>query len=145
MVPVKPIEQSVSIDISAPPERVWAVLSDIERWREWTATVTEIRRLDDGPLRIGSRAKVSQPKLPTTEYAVTEIELDRSFTWVSTGPGVRVTARHALEPLPSGGTRVRLAVEQAGWLGSVMGRFYRGLTERYLATEAAGLKARSEA
>jgi uncharacterized membrane protein len=138
------VEQSVSIDIAAPVQRAWEVLSDIERWPEWTDTVTVVRRLDDGPLRIGSRAKITQPKLPTTEYAVTELEPERSFTWVSTGPGVRVTARHTLEPLPAGGCRVRLSVEQAGWLGSVMGRFYRGLTERYLATEAAGIKARSE-
>jgi len=37
-----------------------------------------------------------------------------------------------------------LAVEQAGLLGVVMGRFYRGMTDRYLANEAAGLKARCE-
>ena len=37
-----------------------------------------------------------------------------------------------------------LSVKQEGWLGSFVGRFYRGLTNRYLATEAAGLKARSE-
>jgi hypothetical protein len=39
---------------------------------------------------------------------------------------------------------VSLAVEQGGSLGMVMGRFYRGLTEKYLANEAEGLKARSE-
>jgi hypothetical protein len=39
---------------------------------------------------------------------------------------------------------VRLSVSQSGWLGSVMGRFYRGLTDRYLANEADGLKARCE-
>jgi hypothetical protein len=46
--------------------------------------------------------------------------------------------------LQGGGSRVTLAVERGGWLGSVMGRFYRGLTARYLANEAAGLKARCE-
>ena len=46
--------------------------------------------------------------------------------------------------MPGGGARVRLSVTQAGWLGSVMGRFYRGLTDRYLANEANGLKARCE-
>ncbi len=39
---------------------------------------------------------------------------------------------------------MRLSVSQSGWLGSVMGRFYRGLTDRYLADEANGLKARCE-
>ena len=138
------MEQSITIDIAATPERVWEVLSDVEYWSEWTPTVTMVRRLDEGPLRTGSRAKIRQPRLPETEYVVTELEPGRSFTWVATGPGVLTTARHDAEPLPEGGTRVRLAVSQSGWLGSVMGRFYRGLTDRYLANEASGLKARCE-
>jgi uncharacterized protein YndB with AHSA1/START domain len=138
------MEQSTTVDIAAPPEQVWEVLADVERWSEWTETVTWVRRLDDGPLRSGSRAKINQPKIPETEYVVTEIEPGQSFTWVATGPGVTTTARHTIEALPGGGTRVTLAVDQAGLLGSVMGRFYRGLTDRYLANEAEGLKARCE-
>ena len=138
------MEQSTSVDVAAPPERVWEVLTDVERWPEWTPTVTSVRRLDGGELRPGSRARVSQPRLPETEYLVTELEPGRSFTWVATGPGVVTTARHHLEPLLEGGTRVRLSVSQAGWLGSVMGRLYRGLTDRYLANEAEGLKGRCE-
>jgi uncharacterized protein YndB with AHSA1/START domain len=138
------MEQSTTIDIDAPPERVWEVLSDVEAWSEWTPTVTSVRRLDEGPLRTGSRAKIQQPRIPENEYVVTELEPGRSFTWVATGPGVLTTGRHDASPLPGGGTRVRLSVEQGGWLGSVMGRFYRGLTDRYLANEANGLKARCE-
>ena len=138
------MEQSTRIDIEAPVDRVWEVLRDVERWPEWASTVTSVRRLDDGPLAVGSRARIEQPRIPPTEYVVTELEPSRSFTWVATGPGVRTTARHLLEALGTGGTRVTLAVEQAGLVGAVMGRFYRRLTDRYLATEAEGIKARSE-
>jgi hypothetical protein len=103
-----------------------------------------VRRLDEGQLRAGSSAKISQPKIPTVDWVVTELEPVDRFTWVSSGLGARTTARHSLEPLPDGGTRVRLSVEQAGWLGSLVGRAYRGVTERYLAMEAAGLKQRCE-
>lgn len=139
------MEQTITVEIAAPPERVWEVLTDVESWPEWTSTVTSVRRLDEGPLRVGSRAKINQPRIPETEYVVTEVEPGRSFTWVATGPGVRTTARHDAEPLPGIGTRVRLSVSQSGWLGSIMGRFYRGLTDRYLSNEASGLKARCEA
>ena len=138
------MQQSITVEIAAPAERVWEVLTDVERWPEWTETVTSVKRLDEGPLRRGSRARINQPKIPETEYVVTQLDPGRSFTWVATGPGVRTTARHDVEVLPSGRSRVTLAVEQGGWLGSVMGRFYRGLTDHYLADEASGLKSRCE-
>jgi hypothetical protein len=120
------------------------VLREIERWPEWAATVTSVRRLDDGPLAVGSRIRMEQPRIPPTEYVVTELEPRRSFTLVDTGPGVRTTARHLLEELGTGGTRVTLGVEMAGPVGGVMGRVYRRLTDRYLTAEAEGIKARSE-
>ena len=139
------MEQSVTVEIDAAPERVWDVMTDVETWPEWADTVTSVTRLDEGPLGLDSKARIEQPKLPPTEYTVTEFSPGRSFTWVATSPGVRVTARHDVEALPDGGTRVRLGVDQAGPLGTVMGRlFFKRLTERYLATEAAGLKTRCE-
>ena len=138
------MEQSTTVDIAAAPERVWEVLTDVEYWSEWTKSVRWVRRLDEGPLRAGSSAKISQPKIPTVDWVVTELEPVDHFTWVSGGLGATTTARHSVEPLPRGGTRVRLSVEQGGWLGSLVGRAYRGVTERYLAMEAAGLKHRCE-
>ena len=40
---------AISVDIAAPPSRVWSVMSDLERWHEWTTTVTSITRLAEGP------------------------------------------------------------------------------------------------
>ncbi|SNX94595.1 Polyketide cyclase / dehydrase and lipid transport [Geodermatophilus sabuli] len=117
------MEQSTRIDVEAPVEQVWEVLREVERWPEWASTVTSVRRLDDGPLAVGSRVRVEQPRIPPTEDVVTELEPGRSFIWVATGPGVRATARHLLEDLGTGGTRVTLTVEQAGPVGRVMGRF----------------------
>jgi uncharacterized membrane protein len=138
------VERSSRIDVEAPVERVWKVLREVERWPGWAPTVTSVRRLDDGSLAVGFRVSVKQPRIPPTVYVVTELELGRSFTWVAIGPGVRTTARHLLEELGTGGKRVTLAVELAGPVGVAMGRFYRRLTDRYLAAEAEGIKTRSE-
>lgn len=80
------MEQSTTVDVAVPPELVWEVLSDVESWSEWTPTVTSVRRLDEGPLGRGSRAKVQQPRIPDTQFVVTGLELGRSFTWSRRAP-----------------------------------------------------------
>lgn len=133
----------ISVDISAPPERVWDVMSDVVRWCEWTPSVTSIRRLDAGPIGVGSRAVIRQPKFPPAWWTVTSLEPGRSFTWVSRAPGMAVVARHGVESIATG-TRATLSLELQGPLGGLFGRLTKGITERYLAFEADGLRARSE-
>jgi|SRR5689334_14190231 len=134
---------STSIDINASPERVWPIMSDVERWHEWTASITSIKKTDAGPLRVGSTATVRQPKLPPAKWRVTQLEPNKGFTWISTGPGVLVTGRHMIEPTAAG-SRVTLAVEYSGALGAVLAWLTGSLNDRYIALEAAGLKRKSE-
>jgi uncharacterized membrane protein len=136
-------DYSISVDISAPPERVWAVMIDGERWPEWTRSVTSVRRLDTGPLRVGSRARIRQPRVPPAVWRVTQLDDGRSFTWVSGSALARATARHSVERTAAG-SRATLSVSYSGLLGRVVGRLTRDLNDRYLALEASGLKARSE-
>ena len=132
-----------SIDIQAPPNVVWDVWTDVERWPEWTASVSRVERLDPGPLAVGKRVRIRQPKFPTVVWRVTELDEGRSFAWVSASPGARVTGRHGVEP-HAGGTRATAAISYAGPIALLVARLSRSLTERYLGLEAAGLKARSE-
>ena len=138
------VEQRTSIDVAASPDRVWEVLVDVERWPEWTDSVSSVRPLDAGPLAVGSRVEVSQPRIPTGTYTVTSLEPGSAFTWEQRQPGSTVSAHHECAPLPDGGTRVELRVVMSGAVGGVVGRLYRKLTEKYLAMEAAGLKFRAE-
>jgi uncharacterized protein YndB with AHSA1/START domain len=133
----------ISIDIDTPPERVWQVMSEVERWHEWTPSVTSIKRLSDGPLAVGSKLVIRQPKFPPALWKVKEIEPDKGFVSESVAPGLRTIARHFVEPTPTG-SRATLSIELQGLLGGLFGRMTQDVTERYLALEAAGLKARSE-
>jgi hypothetical protein len=126
---------------------VFAVLTDIERWPEWTPTVTRVERLGDAgaPLALGGRLRIVQPKVPPAEWTVTALEAGRGFRILSRSPGATVEANHWAEPLDDGRrSRVTLSVTFSGWLGRLIARMMRGLNERYLAQEAAGLKRRCE-
>jgi len=134
---------SISVDIAAPAERVWKVMSDMERWHEWTPSVTSVRRFDGGPLAVGSRALVRQPSFPPAFWKVIAVQPGRSFTWVSWAPGLRVAADHGIEPTSSG-ARATLALNYTGVFGRMLARMTERITRRYLEFEAEGLKARSE-
>ena len=135
---------SVSVQIGATPERVWAVMRDVERWHEWTPTITSVQWLNGGPLRVGARAKVQQPRLPPAEWQVTTLDEGRGFDWESRAPGLKVLARHTITPGVAG-TRVTLAIQYGGLLGGLVGRLTASINKRYIALEADGLKRRAEA
>lgn len=75
---MSPVE-SITIDIAVTPECVWSVMSDFEQWPQWTASVRSIRRLDDGPSRVGHRVVIRQPKFPPAIWKLTEFERGRHF------------------------------------------------------------------
>jgi carbon monoxide dehydrogenase subunit G len=131
------------VRVAAAPQRVWEVLADVENWPSWTPSVTSITRLDGGPLRIGSKVKIKQPRLPVTTWTVTELSSGESFTWIAAGPGYRTIASHRVQPADSGSVAT-LSLDQQGLVGELIGRLMAGLTNRYLAMEGNGLKERAE-
>jgi len=132
-----------SVPIAAPPQQVFDRYVDVERWPEWLETMTSVERLDDGPLRVGSRTRIKQPKLPVAVWEVTALETGRSWTWVAKGPGIVTTASHVVDPAGDG-SRVTASLDQAGPLGGVLGRLTRGMTDRYLQIEGDSLRAQFE-
>src|SRR4051812_16918345 len=134
--------ERASITINAPIDVVWSVFIDVERWPTWAASFTSVE-LIDGPMRVGAKARIRQPRLPTVVWEVTNWEPGRSWTWVATGPGARTEASHVLTA--SGhGTVTEQTIVSSGPIGRLLAFAWRSMTRRYLAIEAEGLKRRSE-
>lgn len=132
-----------SIDIAAPADVVWAVTEDVERWPEWTPTMRSVRRVDTGPLAVGSSARIKQPGMPETVWTVTELVRGERFAWGGRALGIRMRATHELERDGSG-TRNVLRIEMAGFVAALLAPFLRPAARRALRQENEGLKARCE-
>jgi len=137
------MEYRATTAANAPANEVYRLFIDVERWPEMTASMREVRRLDSGPVQVGSEAIVRQPRLPPARWRVTELEPDRSFIWETTGAGVTTVGEHVVE---QDGQRVviTLTLRMHGplaWLAAaVMGR----LARRYVSMELEGFRRTAE-
>jgi uncharacterized membrane protein len=134
-------ESGIAID--APAKLVWDVFSDVERWPDWTASVTSLNAFDGPGLAVGKRFEIKQPRLPKLVWEVTALDEGSSWTWEQRSPGGRTIAVHEVHP-DGDRTQVKQRLDQRGALGSLVARMMHNTTKRYLELEAQGLKARSE-
>jgi carbon monoxide dehydrogenase subunit G len=133
----------VTVSVRAPREVLWAALKNVESMPDLTSSMTSVEKLEEGPLRVGMRVRIRQPKLPPAVWTVTEVVENERFVWTAKGLGFRSTAFH--EVIADGeSSKLRLAVEQSGPLAGLVGRLWNDLTDRYIALEAAGIKSRAE-
>lgn len=135
---------SETFAVDAPPAAVWGVLADVERWPEWTDSVTAAELVTGGPLSLGSRVRLRQPRLPTVVWTVDELAPGTSFSWRAGGPGIASRGEHRVEPA-GGGSRVTLTFSQTGPLSGLLDALTGRLVARYVRMEADGLKRRAEA
>jgi len=133
-----------SIDIEAPQQRVWDVLSDIEAWPQRIETVDVVELLTPGPIAKGSRVRLKQPKLPEGTWDVTVWDAPSYFEWTQKMGGTTSIAGHRVEALGEGRARLTLTLDMGGLLIPIMLLFYRDLTNRYMKLEAEGMKRAAE-
>jgi len=133
-----------SIEIDAPAERVWAVLSDLEGWPQRIETVDVVELLTPPPLATGSRVRLKQPKLPEGIWDVTAWEAPSFFEWTQKTGGTTSVAGHRVEAIGDDRSRLTLTLDMRGFLIPIVALFYKGLTERYMTLEAEGMKRAAE-
>ena len=133
-----------TIEIDAPQQRVWDVLSDLEAWPRRIETVDVVELLTPAPITRGSRVRLKQPKLPEGTWDITVWDAPSYFEFRQQSSGVTTVAGHRVEPLEEGRSRLTLTLEMRGLLVPVVAVFWKGMTNRYLTIEAQGMKRAAE-
>jgi uncharacterized membrane protein len=135
-------EHSLAVD--APASVVWDFTVDIDNLPSVTPTITSVERLDSGPLAVGSRARLKQPRQAPAVWTVTELDEGRAFVWQTRRLWLTMVGAHRIEDLGDS-CRNTLTLELNGWgsrlLGALLGRTVRST----IATESTTLKAAAEA
>ena len=133
-----------SIDIDAPPERVWAVVTDFPRYPEWNPFIVKAA----GVPRVGERLDVTirAAGMKPVSFRPHVLDLDpgrlirwKGVLWV---PGL-FDGRHELsvEPLPDGRSRFTTHEDVTGILVPVLGKVMRA-SQQGFEQMAAALKDR---
>jgi carbon monoxide dehydrogenase subunit G len=139
-----------TVTIEAPAEVVWRLTVDVTNLPAITPTMTRVIRLDDGPMRVGSRARIKQPGQPEAVWTVTRIDEGREFgdgsdpnvrqfTWETKRMGLAMTGSHLIRQVGDQCQNTLVLDVQgrgAGLFGRIFGRALRSAIE----TENAGFR-----
>jgi uncharacterized membrane protein len=129
--------------IEASTEIVWEITEDVERWPEWTPTVTAVRKLSEEPFGRGSVVRIKQPGQPESEWTVTEYIYQDRFSWKTKRMGLHMTASHKVRKR-DGGTLNNLRLEASGFVALLLWPVLYFAIRKALKEENHGLKTRCE-
>lgn len=107
-----------SIDVNAPPDKVWALIDKLEQWPLWMPSIKKIERISEGPLTVGSQLSViAKVSSLTVKLSMTIIKFVPEQTVVMQGKawGTNLTRFYILEPL-DGKTKVTIGGDVSGAL-----------------------------
>jgi uncharacterized protein YndB with AHSA1/START domain len=119
-----PVRSKRAIDIAAPPDIVWDVLTQLDRWPQWNPDVKSMAF--DGPLAPGSefRWKAGPGTIVST---LEQVEPPRFVRWRGRTMSIRAIHEWRLEP-KDGGT----AVETEESFYGLLARLLRGPLQKTL-------------
>ena len=130
---MKRVERSARIE--APPDEVFAYLSDLEKLSEWQAGVVSARRTSEGEMGVGATALVTREVVGNRVEApltITEHDPPRRLAIGSEVSGVKAHATLDFEPSEDGeATDLTFAME-------IRGSGFTGFIEGMIASAAGG-------
>lgn len=138
-----------SVEISRPPEDVFARLTDLPRFSEWQEGLISARPEREGPMRVGSKAKMTRrvggrERTVTTE--VTEYSPPRSYAFRGIDGPIPPIGKGTVEPAgEDAGSRVTFELDFKGYrLGKLLVPLVRKQARRDLPKSYENLKQQLE-
>ncbi len=120
--------------IAAPPEALWAILSDLDRWGETITAIKSLEKLTEGPVGPGTRfreTRVMFGREATEVMTIDEFRPPHRMTFVAESHGSKYFSEMRFEP-DAGGTRATIAFRAepqslgAKVMGVLMGPMMKG-------------------
>ena len=133
-----------SIDIAAPQQRVWDVLSDLEGWPQRIETVDMVELLTPAPITKGSRVRLKQPKLREGTWEITVWDAPTYFERTQKTSGIISVAGHRVDELGEDRACLTVTLDMHGLLVPTIALFYKKLPNHYMNLEAEGMKRAAE-
>jgi hypothetical protein len=116
---------SATIQIGAPPEAVWAVLTDLDRYQDWNPLFREA----SGQVAVGNRIKLrsvhpANGRMMTVQPKITVADPGAELRWVASLPGI-MNGEHRFKLTPAeGGTRLEQSETFRGLLTIFTGKTF---------------------
>ena len=91
------LQYAVSADIQAPPEKIWTILTRVDRMTEWNSTLTSI----EGDVELGGTVRMQVPEAPgrTFTVKVTRLVPNAEMVWREGNPAMFLGVRtYSLTP-----------------------------------------------
>lgn len=99
-----PVYAAAELDVDAPLDRLWQVLSDVAQWPSWMPSVSSVRL--DSAVRVDAGFSWVNSRVPLrSTFAV--VEPMRELTWSGISMGIKAVHRNTFQELPGGRVRVR--------------------------------------
>jgi carbon monoxide dehydrogenase subunit G len=137
------IRVATAVRIGRDADDVFTFIATPENLAHWDPAIRDVQRLDDGPLRQGSRLVVTAEEAGQRvrlETHVTEFEPGRLLGVAGTFRGIPLRLRWRLRPDGSGTELTTEAEADVGGFMALAGGMIRGMVEERLEAAQASVK-----
>ncbi len=135
------------LQIGAPPEEVFAYLSDLEKHLEWSHCL-EIKRTSEGPIGVGSTYASKGKNFGMTAnetVEVTEHQPNERFAWRTAGAmGLKFGWSFEMEPREGGTLLTQRFEPPSGLVAGILGKLAEGPTRKAMQEGLANIKEKLE-